>query len=225
MGKIETVKLSKQDHQTVTVNIEKTFKGYELKQMVLNQPQLEGCGVWDFSDDVGKTMLLYVGLHRKTKRYVALSYRGGPVERMSEELYWLNGLPMSLKRTRIAGTIELYTESVANYVKYPFEFIKNIAGIKVKVFSDKNSYELVTDKNGVYEIWDIPVGKYKVEAVLPPDLIPHLEMEKGPIDGSHRRSLYDSLGFLKENTKYSVLFDIQPNRCAGIDFIVNQKTK
>ena len=218
VGKIESVKPSDED-QTVVVSIEKTYKGQEIKQIVLDQPQ-STCD-WDFRDDVGKTMLLYIGRHRKSKRYFALSPGlQGRMERMSEDLYWLNGLPGSLKRTRLSGTVELYKGDVANWVKDPFEIVKNIPGIKVKVFSDNDSYELVTDKNGVYELWDIPFGKYQIQAVLPPNLIPDLEMEKGSI--YNPKSNYDSFGIRKPDAK-PYLIDIQRNSCGGIDFVVRQK--
>jgi hypothetical protein len=209
VGKVESVKPADGD-QTVVVSIEKTYKGQELKQIVLDQPQ-STCD-WDFTDDVGKTMLLYIGRYRKSKRYFALSPGiQGRIERMSEDLYWLNNLPMSLKRTRLAGTIELYKGGVLNWVQDPFEFVKNVNGIKVRVFNDKNSFELVTDKNGVYELWDIPLGKYQVEAVLTPDL----EMEKGYI-------VYDQLG-KKDSYGKDFLIEFRPKACSGVDFVVNQK--
>lgn len=211
VGRIESVKPS-QGEQTVVVSIEKTFKGHRLKQIVLNQPQ-STCDL-DFSDDVGETMLLYIGRDRKAKEYFALSPGiNGRIERMSEDLYWLNNLPMSLKRTRLSGTIKLYKDE-------PFEFIKNVAGIKVRVFSDKRSFEIVTDKNGVYQLWDIPLGRYQVQPVLPPEFIPDLEMEKGLIYDP--KSNYDSFGIRKPDAKPD-LIDIQQNSCGGIDFVVNQK--
>ncbi|MFZ1699707.1 MAG: hypothetical protein WBO10_16265 [Pyrinomonadaceae bacterium] len=218
VGKIESVKPS-DGGQAVVVSIGKTFKGRQLKKILLDQPQ-STCD-WDFTDDVGKTMLLYIGRNRKSKQYSALSPGiQGRVERMSEDLYWLNGLPASLKRTRLSGTVELYKGNVANWVQDPFEFVKNVAGIKVKVFSDKDSFEIVTDKNGVYELWDIPLGKYQIQTVLPPNLISDLEMEKGSIYDP--TSNYDSFGIRRPNAK-PALIDIQRNSCGGMDFVVIQK--
>lgn len=211
VGRIERVEPS-QSEQTVVIRIEKTLKGQKLKQIVLNQPQ-STCDP-DFSDDVGETMLVYIGRDKKAKQYFALSPGiNGRIERMSEDLYWLNNLPMSLNRTRLSGTIELYKDE-------PFEFIKNVAGIKVRVFSDKRSFEIVTDKNGVYQLWDIPLGRYQVQPVLPPEFIPDLEMEKGLIYDP--KSNYDSFGIRKPDAKPD-LIDIQQNSCGGIDFVVNQK--
>jgi len=207
VGKIESVKHGDLD-QTVIIKVEKTFKGQTLKQIVLNQPQ-STCDP-DFSDDVGETMLLYVVRNKKTKKYSAIAPgTGGRVERESENLYWLNNLPMSLKRTRLSGTVELYKDS-------PFEFVDYVVGTRVRVFNDKKSFEVSTDKNGVYEIWDIPRGKYQIEPIFPLNLELDIDLERGLID-------FDSLKKKDPNTD-EVLVEIQPKGCGGIDFVVNEKS-
>lgn len=114
IGKIESVK-GNDYNQTVIINVEKIFKGQNQKQIILSQPQ-STCD-WDFSDEEGKTLLLYLIRNRKTKKYSAIAEgMGGRVERQSENLYWLNDLPKSLKRTRLSGSIELYKDE-------PFEFV------------------------------------------------------------------------------------------------------
>jgi hypothetical protein len=154
-------------------------------------------------------MLLYVARDRATHRYRALTPGiNGRVERMSEDLYWLEDLPMSLKRSRLAGTVELYG-------KDPFEFVRNLAGIKVRVFNENHSFEIVTDKNGVYQLWDIPVGKYQVEPYIPSDLDLNFGMEKGIID-------YDTLEKKDPDTR-RYLIDMRPKTCGGVDFVVYLK--
>ena len=206
IGKIESVK-GDNSNQTVVINVEKTFKGQNQKQIVLSQPQ-STCD-WDFSDEEGETLLLYLVRNRKTKKYSAIAEgMGGRVEKQSENLYWLNKLPMSRNRTRLSGTIELYK-------KEPFEFVDYVVGTKVKVFNRKNSFEVSTDKNGVYEIWDIPIGKYQIEPVIPLNLKLRLGLERGLVD-------FDSLKKTNLNTE-AVLIEIQPKGCGGIDFVVNEK--
>jgi hypothetical protein len=207
VGKIESVKPG-DSAQTVIIKIEKTFKGETLKQIVLNQPQ-STCDP-NFSDDVGETLLLYVIRDKKTKKYSVIAPgTGGRVKRESEDLYWLKNLPMSLNRTRFSGTVELYKDD-------PFEFINYIVGTKVRVFNDKNSFEALTDKNGVYEIWDIPIGKYEVKPMLTPSLEVDLTLEKG---------LVDFRPFDKNKPDYGdTLIEIKAKGCGGIDFVVNEKT-
>ncbi len=115
---------------------------------------------------------------------------------------------MSLKRTRLSGTLELYKDT-------PFQFEDYISGTKVRIFNDKRSFEVVTDKNGVYQIWDIPVGKYQIEPILSPNLEIEIDIERGLID-------FDSLKKKDPDTD-DVLVEIQPKGCGGIDFVVNEK--
>ncbi len=155
-------------------------------------------------------MLLYLIRNQKTKKYSAIAEgMGGRVEREHENLYWLNNLPKSLNRTRLSGTVALYKDA-------PFEFVDYVGGTKVRVFNGEKSFEVLTDNNGVYEIWDIPVGKYQIEPILPLNVKLGLDLEKGLID-------FDSLKKNNPNTN-AVLIEIQPKGCGGIDFVVNEKT-
>lgn len=206
IGKIESVE---GDHlnQTVVIEIERTYKGRNRRRVVLSQPQ-SSCD-WDFSGEVGETLLLYLVRNKKTNKYSAIAEgMGGRVRGESENLYWLNNLPKALNRTRLSGTVTLYQGE-------PFQFIDYIAGTKVRVFSGEQSFEVLTDNVGVYEIWDIPVGKYRIEPLLPSNLKLSLNLERGLVD-------FDSLKKSDPETN-AVLIEIQPKGCGGIDFAVNEK--
>lgn len=206
VGKIESV-VGDDANQTVVIKVERTFKGKSRKEIVLHQPQ-STCD-WDFSGEVGETFLLYLARNQKTNKYSAIAEgMGGRVQTENENLYWLSNLPKSLNRTRLSGTVALYKNE-------PFEFIDYVAGTKVRVFNEEKSFEVLTDGNGVYEIWDIPVGKYRVEPLLPSGLRLSLDLERGVVD-------FDSLKKDDPNTS-AVLIEIQPKGCGGIDFVVNGK--
>jgi hypothetical protein len=199
------------DHlnQTVVIKVERTFKGRNQQKIVLSQPQ-SSCD-WDFSGTQGERLLLYLVRDKKTGRFSAIAQgMGGRVERVNEDLYWLKGLPKSLKRTRLSGEVSLYQDE-------PFQFIKSVAGIRVRVFNAINSFEVATDEKGVYELWDIPVGKYQVEPVFPPNLKLRFPLAKGLVD-------FDSLKKKNPNTD-AVLIEIQPKSCGGMDFVVNEKAE
>jgi hypothetical protein len=204
VGRIESVE-GDDLSQSVVIKVETTFKGQKRKEFVLRQPQ-STCD-WDFSGVAGKTMLLYLVRDRKTNKYSALAQgMGGRVEWEQENLYWLRNLPRALNRTRLSGSVALYQNE-------PFELVDFAAGIKVRVFNRENSFEVLTDRNGVYEIWDIPVGKYRIEPLLPHNLKLRLDVERGLVD-------FDSLKKNDPNTD-EVLIEIKPKGCGGIDFVVN----
>lgn len=208
IGKIESVE-GIRDVQTVVVDVEKTFKGRNQKKIVLHQP-LSTCD-WNFSDEVGRTLLLYLWRNEKTGKYSAIGEgMGGRVERQSENLYWLNDLPKSLNRTRISGEANLYRDQA-------FEFLQPVTGMKVRVFNEKNSFEVSTDQNGVYQIWDIPAGKYRIEPSLPVNPAFRVELERGLVD-------FDTLR--KENSEQNrVLIEIGPQGCGAIDFVFSKKSE
>jgi len=207
IGKIVSVG-SGNSKQTVVIKVERTFKGENRQEIVLSQPQSD-CD-WDFSGDVGETLLLYLVRNKKTNKYSAIAEgMGGRVERENENLYWLNNLPNSLNRTRISGTVELYRDE-------PFEFLDYVVGTKLRIFNSNHSFEVFTDRNGVYEIWDIPAGKYQIEPIIPPGLKLRFPLERGMVD-------FDALKRNNPNSN-EVLIEIGPDGCGGIDFVVNKIT-
>lgn len=203
-GKTESVEVGSST-QKVIVAIDETFKGNRQSRITLYQP-LSTCD-WDFSDDEGKNVLLYLVKDSKTGQYSNDSPgAGGIVERSSEELYWLRELPKSLNRTRIAGTIELYQ-------KKPFEFMNNVSGVRITVSSEKRSYETLTDKNGVYQIWDLPLADYSILPMFPSNLVTDLTMSKGDIEFKQiSKDQVDTASFT---------VNLKQLKCGGADFVLN----
>jgi hypothetical protein len=211
IAKVQSVKLGpplqfEPRVQTVVLNVVRTFKGQNRRRIVLSQP-LSNCDP-DFSSEVGETQLFYLVRDKETRSYIAIAEgMGGLLETQSENLYWLNDLPRSRNRTRVSGEIKVGTDQ-DNFIFIP--------GIKVKVFNAANSFTVRTDKNGVYQVWDVPAGKYQVEPILPDNMELDLELERGSID-------FDTLKSHVPNAS-RVLVEIQPKGCGGIDFILNEKT-
>lgn len=83
--------------QRVKLQIETIYKGSAKGQIELSQP-LSTCD-WDFSDEVGKTFLLYLATNKDRRTYHAIGTGyGGAVAEQTDDLTWLAGLPGSLKR-------------------------------------------------------------------------------------------------------------------------------
>ena len=60
-------------------------------------------------------------------------------------------------RTRISGTLSFAKETG-----------ESVAGRKIRIVGAGYSYEVKTDEKGVYEISDVPAGRYSVEPEIPP---------------------------------------------------------
>ena len=207
IGKIESVDAVSVSLQTVVITVARTYKGQSRTKFVLSQPQ-STCD-WDFSDSVGDTMLLYLVRDKKTQQYSAIAQgMGGPVDRERENLYWLNRLPASRSRSRISGTVRVYRDE-------PFQFVEYVAGMKIRVFSDQKSFDVLTDEYGVYELWDVPAGKYQIVPDIPALFKLKFPLERGAVD-------FDSLR-KKNPESREVLIEIQPQWCGGLDFILSKK--
>lgn len=139
--------------------VERVFKG-DLKagdEMVFAQGGGADC-IYTFDDeDVGHKYLFYLKRLKGTTVWIAGTCgRSGRVGGAQDDLLYLNKLGKTRGRTRISGT--------ASFDAYdPPE----VAGLKIRIAGAGKTYEVKTDENGVYEIYDVPAGKYTVEPEMP----------------------------------------------------------
>lgn len=193
--------------QEVKIEISKSFKGIDRKRFIkLSQPN-SLCD-WNFdNEDLNKSLLLYLRFDEKHKTYSIISCsRSTSVIDAADDLSWLNGLPKSLDRTRISGIVKFNDDD---------NLFPRVSGIGIKISGRGKEYNLVSDENGLYEIWDLPNGIYSINAEIPKD---------------------KKLGWttsVPDNWTYFWNLDVaEPNAlkvtlkaksCAGIDFMLEEK--
>ncbi len=137
--------------------VETVFKG-QLKsgdRMTFSQGQGADC-VMAFDDkEIDKRFLFY--LNAGNQPYTpSICGRSNSVEAAADDLLYLQNIEKLRGRTRISGTLSFRNgPGVA------------LAGRKLTLVGDK-TYVVETDKNGVYELYDVPPGRYFVS----PDTIP-----------------------------------------------------
>lgn len=189
--------------QTVRVQIERTFKGEVSDELTLRQPG-HNCAP---KFKPGDRWLMYVHFDEKGRAWEVYGCgRSGPLERTGDDLRFLNALPDSAARTRISGEIARYEDDPER----GFTRVAPITGAKVRVAGEGKTYEIGTDADGVYEIYDLPPGKYSVTPELPPGLKLRFPMPFGPLAGHGEGP--------------SLLFELGPGTCAGSDFLLNSDT-
>ncbi len=77
---------------------------------------------------------------------------------------FLRALPKSANGTRLSGTVELYEDSP----QQAFKRVGGIPNVHVSVFGQQGpARELITNVNGVYELYGLPPGNYSV-SIEPP---------------------------------------------------------
>lgn len=145
---------------STTMIVEKVFKG-NLKvgdEMIFAQGGGADC-IWTFNEEsVGKEFLFYLSSREKSpKVWIAFGCgRSNGLKYATDDLLYLNKLNKVRGKTRISGTIEFAKDTDLS-----------VEGRKIRILRANKTYEVKTDKNGVFEIYDLPAGKYLIEPELP----------------------------------------------------------
>lgn len=148
------------DIDTATMIVEKVYKG-DVKigdKLVFAQGDFTlDCSWTLYEEEIGEQYLLY--LYRpgnSTDLFkVPSCNRSKSVEWANEDFLYLDNLDKRRERTRVSGVLE--GDGVDE---------SNAAGRKILIHGERKTYFAVTDMNGVYEIYDLPPGRYILEPEL-----------------------------------------------------------
>ena len=145
--------------KSTSMRVEQVFKG-TLKvgdEMIFLQGGGADC-IWTFDEkDVGKKFLFYVRRQKGSTRWMAVTCgRSSRLEDASDDLLYLTNLNKVRHKTRISGTL-----------RFNYEAGESLEGRKIRIIGAKRTTEVKTDSNGVYEIYDLPAGRYFVEPEIP----------------------------------------------------------
>lgn len=142
--------------------VERVYKG-GLKpgdEMVFGQGGGADC-VWTFSqENVGDSYLFYLKRYKDDPLWFAGTCgRSTPVERAHDDLLYLDKLDKTRGRTRVSGTL--------GFGFTPLEH-PGVEGLKVRIVGAGKTFVVKADEHGVYEIYDVPAGRYTIEPESPP---------------------------------------------------------
>lgn len=176
--------------QVARMQVDEAFKG-------ANEPELifrsfgTSC---DVRYEEGQHWLVYARYDKKEKTWsIGACGRSTRLEAGADDLLYLRGLPGSAQKTRLSGHL-IDRDG------------KSLMGVKVKIIGERQTYEVFTDKNGVYEIYDLPPGKYTVEPETPLNLKLWFAMATAIRD---------------RNTRSDRQVELTEKGCAGVDFVFN----
>lgn len=184
--------------QTAVTLVEESFKGTRVgAEIVFTQPNNTCTPTFD----AGARQLFYANYSKKTKTWTVYGCgRGSDLERAADDLLYLRALPLSAERNRVSGMLRHYEDGPEN----DFTLVGSLAGTKVRIKGKDKTYEVTTDSNGVYELYDLSPGKYTIEPELPFGFKVRFPMQFGP--GG-------------ENPEVAV--ELKEKTCAGADFILS----
>ncbi len=139
--------------------VDQTYKG-KLRvgdQLRFVQGTFADCVRGFGSGEIGQKYLLYLDKPSKESTYEASTCNGS--NRLSsafDDLAYLDRMSEVAGKTRLSG-----------YFTTARDDKPDVEGLLIKI-TGKKSYSLRTDKNGFFEVYDIPPGDYIVEPQIPP---------------------------------------------------------
>lgn len=167
--------------QIAHVQVEKIFKGINDSDVVFRSYGTSCDAVFK----EGERWLFYAYYDKESKAWsIRACDRSTGIENAADDLLYLQGLPNSAQKTRISGTLEHYEEGPVK----GFTRVKNLIGARVKIRGDQKSYEVYSDKSGVYEIYGLPPGKYAIEPEIPLGLKVRFPIYFGAVDYSDKQT-------------------------------------
>lgn len=145
--------------KSTTMQVEQVFKG-SVKigdEMIFAQGGGADC-LFTFNEkDIGKKFLFYLKRFGDSNMWTASTCgRSNIADHAGDDLLYLNNLEKARGRTRISGTFSFARDTG-----------ESVTGRKIRIIGAKKQYEVKTDENGVYEIYDVPAGKYEIVPEIP----------------------------------------------------------
>ena len=139
------------------VLVEKVYKGNLRVNREITAGSPRG---WSFHEKwVGQQFLLYLIREDEAGTHwgASLCGRSRDLERAAEDLLYLDNIENLRGKTRISG----------NYSGGLGKPLDAVANRTIRITGEKKTYETKTNANGVFEIYDLPPGKYILEPEIP----------------------------------------------------------
>jgi len=206
-----------------TLIVDKVFKGklQVRDEIVFGQGGGADC-IWTFDEQsVGHQYLFYLTrpetFAKSNRGYMPLKEpglwfafecgRSTGLDNATEDLLYLENLKKRLGQTRISGSIGSGFESPDI----------DVEGKKIRIIGEKKTYETRTDKNGVFEIYDLPPGKYFIEPemsagwkIAPYSLASSTSIVGIELEQSEKKSIKQIVILLepKKHTSVNIIFNV-----------------
>jgi hypothetical protein len=179
--------------QVARIQVDEAFKGAKAAELIFRSYG-SSC---DVQYEEGQRWLVFANYDKKEKAWaIGACGRSTRLEFAADALLYLRGLPGSAQKTRLSGELTDRNR-------------KPLMGVKLTIAGERQNYEAFTDKNGVYEVYGLPPGKYTVEPETPLNLKLWIVMATAIRD---------------RNTRSDRQVELTEKGCAGVDFIFKENS-
>ncbi|MBX7172873.1 MAG: prealbumin-like fold domain-containing protein [Pyrinomonadaceae bacterium] len=145
--------------------VKNSFKGKILVGQELNFTQGWGADcIWGFSEkDIGTKYLFFLNKNNFSDGLWKgpVCSRSASLRFAAADLLYVEKYKKVFGKTRLSGMIYNVTEKKSDKPWREFNY-EPIAGRKLRIVGKGVDITLKTNKNGAYEIYDLPVGKYRI---------------------------------------------------------------
>lgn len=161
IARVSSVERMKDEYRSAKLVVDKVYKGNVRPGDEL--PFAQGDGVnclLTFSElDIGKRLLLYLRLPERGSKYwlAFICGRSALVKSATEDLLYLDNIDKVRGKTRVSG----------KYRAMSGQRDLNVANRTIKIVGEGNTYETKTNGDGVFEIYDLPPGQYRLQPEIP----------------------------------------------------------
>lgn len=120
------------------------------------------CTITFNENSIGHESLLFLSSEPTNGKFWEASYcwRSGSLASQYTDLSYLNNIEKVRGKTRLSGMVVQITRSALEGVSGTSKVFSNR---KVYVIGNGKNIELTTDKNGVFEVYDLPFGRYELK--------------------------------------------------------------
>jgi hypothetical protein len=175
--------------------VEKVYKG-DVRAgdtLVFGQGNGLDC-TWALAEEqIGQQSLVYLNVPPAGADWRASSCGRSKhrLKNATEDLLYLDKMDQVRGKTRVSG----------QYAAGLYRGELKVGGRTIRIVGETKTYETVTDENGVFEIYDLPPGNYRLEPEIQSGLILDLNW------------LWFSSGWIREqSTNTSVAFTLKPQK-------------
>lgn len=148
------------DYGMATLVVEKVYKGRLRvnEQFSFGHYPNAAC-LWSFRKETagGKFLLYLSSVKGRDTWFASTCSRTRSLEYAAEDLLYLDNMDKYRGKTRVSG----------NYYGGLNAVLQDVANRTIRITGEQKTYEIKTDANGVFEIYDLPPGKYSLEPEIP----------------------------------------------------------
>lgn len=144
------------------VAVTESFKGTKAAEVEVSAGRTDSDCYVGFS--VGENYLIYAYGDSDAKLSTGMCTRTNNLSASQDDLHYLRAMLMGEREPRVYGSVVRFDDDVTKSLAGSYTPLE---GIKIAVEGEGQRIEVVTDKQGLFQIAKLPDGKYRARPVLP----------------------------------------------------------